>query len=197
MPVDLAPYKGHPCQHRAADLPVIARILGEHRPDVIAELGTASGGFSLFLADTVAPWGGRVVTFDLHAGKGDEIAALRPNLTFLAADVLQPPGIGMVSAALSSAERVVLYCDNGHKEAELAIYASMIPVGGLLATHDYGTEVRPEWAEALVASHGFVPHRHDLMEALRDPPDYPEAMTRFWRRRQHLGAPENPPGPPA
>jgi len=184
----LSEHKGHHCQHRSDDFPTIAGIIALYKPKTVVELGTDEGGFSGWLADLVSPWGGVVHTFDIKPKFKPPLLRDFPNLIFHQADILSSLNLlvttllsGDFSSALT-APTVLLYCDNGNKQREIELYAPFVPIGSLLATHDYNTEVMASWAEPFVARLGFVPEGHEKMEALRNE-WYPEPMTRFWVRR--------------
>jgi cephalosporin hydroxylase len=182
----LSEFNGHHCQHRSDDFPVIAEILTPHRPQVVVELGTDEGGFSAFLADLVAPWGGHVTTFDREAKFAPHLLATK-NLTFVLGDVLSAPHPEILSRIAQPG--ALLYCDNGHKVQEVSMYAEHLPLGGILGVHDYNTEIMGEWVEPFVADLGFAPLGHAAMEALRNE-WYTEPMTRFWLRTAILPEPE-------
>lgn len=175
----LSGHKTYHCQHRSDDFPSIAAILAVHQPLIAVELGTDEGGFSGWLADLIAPWGGRVYTFDILRKFRDTFLADFPNLAFTQADVLA--GCHPLVSALVAEPRVFLYCDNGDKKKEVELYAPLLREGSLLGVHDYNTEIPGAWVEPHVAALGYEKERHDLMEALRNE-WYPEPMTRIWRR---------------
>ena len=181
----LSIYKGHHCQHRSDDFPDLAAIITPHKPKLVVELGTDEGGFSGWLADLVKPWGGYVHTFDLEQKFKPTLLSDFQNLFFSQADVLSMvnPRISLILPrnTLPFGPRL-LYCDNGNKQREIELYAPLLEVGDLLATHDYNTEVMASWAEPYVKALGFVPEGHERMEALRNE-WYTEPMTRFWVRR--------------
>lgn len=189
----LSAHKGHHCQHRCDDFPSIAAILATHQPLVVVELGTDEGGFSGWLADLVAPWGGYVFTFDIKKKWKPTLLSDFPNLRYTEADVLS--GIHPLVAALVSEPRAFLYCDNGNKQREVELYAPFLREGSLLGVHDYNTEIRGAWVEPHVAALGYKPERHDLMEALRNE-WYPEPMTRIWRRERVVDRVVVPAAPP-
>lgn len=167
--------------HRAEDTVLIAEVVREAQPRIVVELGTSLGGMSAFFADVIAPWGGVVHTFDhVRQPELDDLEAeYGERIVLHQADVLAGhPGVVQLVAQPGA----LLYCDNGDKERELATYAPRLAVGGFLGTHDYGTELDPERTEALVASFGYKPHRHDEFAAMAHPVDYPHSLTRFWRR---------------
>jgi cephalosporin hydroxylase len=174
----LSSYDDHHCQHRSDDFPLIERVIRAHAPEIIVELGTDEGGFAAFLADLARDWNGVVYTVDRER-KFHPSLLDRANLTFLHLDVLDHARSEIRD--LLSRPRVLLYCDNGHKEREIMLYAPHLQIGSLLACHDYGTEVRPSWVEAHVNLLGFVTHHHEDFAALANE-WYPHSLTRFWLR---------------
>lgn len=189
----LSEFRGHHCQHRSDDFPDIAAILKPHRPRLVVELGTDEGGFAAFLANLVGKWDGRVVTFDIKPKFKPSLLSEFKNLRYVQADILGtgpltgPPGRPCVPnpeiAALVAEPGVFLYCDNGHKQSEVEIYAPLLQVGSILGVHDYNTEISSGWVEPFVAALGYEPEGHARMEALRNQ-WYPEPMSRFWVRRR-------------
>ncbi|MDP3767929.1 MAG: hypothetical protein Q8S13_07930 [Dehalococcoidia bacterium] len=183
----LSEYKGFHCQHRSDDFPTLAAIIAPHKPQIVVELGTDEGGFSAWLADLVAPWGGKVWTFDREVKFDPALLDGRfPNLAFKQGDVLDLRAGGhYVAGLISTPAPTLIYCDNGNKVREIELYAPLLRVGSLLATHDYTRAERGEvpaaWAEPFVAALGYAPEGHDRMEALANE-WYPEPMTRFWTR---------------
>ena len=169
--------------HRSEDLPIIQSIIRAHQPAVAVELGTAQGGFAAMMADTVAEWGAKAHTFDHVSMMEPRHLAAFPNLTFYEEDVLPPGGNPRIIELISQPD-ALLYCDNGNKKMEITLYAPHLQVGSLLGVHDYNEEFSASWAEEFVASLGFVPVGHERMEALWNPPNYPDPMTRFWLRKQ-------------
>ena len=172
---------GIKAQHRFEDLALIAEVVQAHRPDVAIELGTAEGGFAAFLASVLADWGGRVVTFDRDVPPEITRLLAISNLGYVQADLLReahPSVLGLLRSAASP----MLYCDNGAKMRELALYAPWVPEGGLVGVHDYGTEVPPDLIEPLMRTLGYQPVRHEDFAALAHPEWYPVSLTRFWRR---------------
>jgi len=188
-------------QHRYEDLGVIAAALEALRPAHAVELGTAGGGFALFLAQTLAAWGGRVLSVDVEPIDLTVLAVLerQPNLTLLTANLLSQGRRGHEPhpevVAWCRRPRTFLYCDNGAKERELELYAPALGPDGSLGVHDYATEVRPAWAEAFLAGLGFRPFRHDVFEALAHPEYYPQSLTRLWAGPDALAAPAAPGAP--
>lgn len=165
--------------HHAGDVGLLADVLRARQPAHVVELGTLHGGLAALFAETVAPWSGTVHTFDSKRCFDETLLCEYQNLHFYHEDVLtENPRI----IELVRQPNVILYTDNGNKERELSLYAPHLVVGNFLGTHDYGSEIRPEFVEPFLASLGYVPHRQEEFEALARPPDYPISMTRFWER---------------
>jgi cephalosporin hydroxylase len=168
-------------QHRNDDLPLITSVINDHRPEIAIELGTDAGGFSAYLADTVAPWDGQVYTFDKERKFNPLLLdGAWPNLAFIQTDILNDTE--NVGRLMLEPRRCLLYCDNGHKEKELSLYAPFLKRGDMIGTHDYGTEVKPEFAyQLLEIKHRLQPVRHAEFAALANE-WYPHSLTRFWRK---------------
>lgn len=167
--------------HRYEDQAHIVDVITSFRPTVAVELGTAQGGFAALLASTVAPWGGRVLSLDIQQDPGIVAALERdyPNLACIEADVLTEPH-PLVIAALEQ-PRVMLYTDNGHKQRELELYAPLLPAPALVGTHDYGTEVDEDWANAHMEGLGYIAYQHERFAGLVNE-FYWDSLTRFWLR---------------
>lgn len=173
----LSSWRGLHMQHRYEDLVVIQGILRRWKPAVGVELGTGAGGFACFLADTFAEWGGRVVTVDIEDRCGTLPCENLSKIVIDCLDYTRPEIVDLIAKPQS-----FLYCDNGNKRRELRLYAPCVGYGGLLGVHDYGTEVDPGTAEALLLSLGYDPCGHADFERLAHPVDYPYSLTRMWRR---------------
>jgi hypothetical protein len=125
------------------DLEAWESFLSRTRPRGLIELGTASGSFSRWLSERVV-W---FRTFDIQ-----KPARRTPGFVHL--DVWKRPE--EVHELISLAPRpFVLFCDDGHKQREVATFAPALRVGDFLAVHDLGTEIFPEnvpagFAERLV-----------------------------------------------
>lgn len=169
--------------HRAADLPLIREVITDFKPAYAVEFGTYAGGFAAFLATVLEAWGGHVLTLDQQQDPSVQARLTKryENLCIVETDLFGVPSNEILTWYLAQA-RTVLYCDNGKKIDELTRYAPQLARPGLLGTHDYGTEVLADDAEALMVSHGYQAHRHDDFAALVSLPEYPMSLTRFWLR---------------
>ena len=167
--------------HRYEDLEVIRAVLEEFKPHFGLELGTAEGGFAAFLASVLKQWDGKLATVDIK--QDPKYAAhliAEYGVTVYETDILTPPVPQVLRDWLVLPGSALLYTDNGNKQRELELYVPLIFGKALIGTHDYGTEVNPEWVEAFMASQGYSPYHHDWFERLAHAEYYPVSLTRFW-----------------
>ena len=190
-----AEWAGYDMQHRYEDLALIREVLSDWEPLMAVELGTAEGGFTALLADTIAEWSGSVLSVD-HVACPRAVKLLEdfPNLSLMTADVLTETHAAIVKAISrfpvddEQLGGMLLYCDNGNKMRELRLYAPHVAHGGLLGVHDWETEVWPDYANALLAHYGYIPYMHEEFAALASE-NYPTSLTRFWMRDEMRGDP--------
>jgi cephalosporin hydroxylase len=143
-------YCGYPATQCPADFVLWRVLLGRHLPERIVELGTAWGGFSLFLSHQATARSMEFVTFDkvdhrtaspdwTFGNKAANAADLGDQ--FVCADVLADPA----PVAIELANRkVALLCDNGDKPAEVNLYGPMLTPESICVVHDWGTEIGPD-----------------------------------------------------
>lgn len=169
MSETLGEYSGLKCHHWNEELPLLAEVLKAKRPSIVIETGTMFGGFAAFLADTVKPWGGEVVTFDhlIYPGLQDALLG-RENLNFIKADVTQSFADTVIWTVLKEAHdngrETCFYADGPVARPEFFQFAGMATLAGI---HDYGTEVTPAQMEKWATMFGFKPFQHQPFEALQ------------------------------
>ena len=118
----------------------------------IIELGTARGTFSLYLHLFCIERGADFYTYDnrgsLTKGPVHDLAGTAS--TFTQMDVLFGDSTLRPIFNLIEGEGItVLFCDNGNKQREVAIFGSRLKPGDLLAVHDWGREINAEHIKAL------------------------------------------------
>ena len=121
------------------DLWVYQEIIVETRPDLIVETGTYRGGSALFLASVCDLVGhGEVVSIDVEPMREDYPS--HPRVTYLAGRSSTDPAVvdEVRARAANRPTLVILDSDHSqaHVEAELAVYASLVPVGCYLIVED-------------------------------------------------------------
>jgi len=121
------------------DLWVYQEIIVETRPGLIVETGTYRGGSALFLASVCDLVGhGEVVSIDVEPMREDYPS--HPRVTYLAGRSSTDPAVvdEVRARAANRPTLVILDSDHSqaHVEAELAVYASLVPVGCYLIVED-------------------------------------------------------------
>ena len=121
------------------DLWVYQEIVVDTQPELIVETGTYRGGSALYLAslcDLVAR--GEVVSIDVEPTRDDY--PVHPRITYLGGRSSTDPDVVEEVRERAAGRPILLILDSdhsqGHVEAELAAYASMVPVGCYVIVED-------------------------------------------------------------
>ena len=172
--------------HERAAIPVIQDIIIELKFELMIELGTTNGGFTLVMHDAVP--GTEIHTFDIHTlgprdgGYVDQkwFGNYAPNVHFHPqTDVLIH--CKELVELCKRPECKLLYCDNGNKPLEFKLYSKYLNPGDYIAVHDYmseNEEYQPEEINDLPIMKYFKPFRHELFEGNG-------WTTRFWKRMEN------------
>ena len=114
------------------------RLLETRRPRVIIELGTGTGASANFFA-----WHScyveRVYTFDKQTEKRLVTAK---NTVYRGQDIFDGKTIGEIEEIVQKNAKCLIFCDNGDKRKEFAIYSGLLKENDLIAVHDFGTEIQ-------------------------------------------------------
>lgn len=165
------------CSQFAEDLIIWERVLNQHQPKQIIELGTLYGGFSLFLCLQAIQRNATFTTFDIDTNAGHKafdtplgkLLDLRSH--FVCGDIFNETACKVVEL-IKQPGQTILYCDDGNKPAEVALFAQHLKPGDLLVVHDWGTEIKAE----------HIPY--DWVEEIEsDMLDSVQSMTRFFVRK--------------
>jgi cephalosporin hydroxylase len=121
------------------DLWVYQEIMAETRPDVVVETGTWRGGSALYLASVCDLLDvGEVISIDIAAMRDDY--PQHPRITYLAGRSSTDPGVVDEVEARARGRRTLILLDSDHSqahvEAELAVYAPLVPVGCYVIVED-------------------------------------------------------------
>ena len=107
----------------------------------VIEIGTCSGGLSLFFGMLLQNRGGRVITFDINAPSEHVLDVFKQfNVEFYHQDIFQPESSKVLKEAIKT-NRVLLFCDGGNKVQELHKFSSLLKPHDLLMGHDFLTEI--------------------------------------------------------
>ena len=121
------------------DLWVYQEIMAETRPELIVETGNYRGGSAFFLASVCDLLGeGEVVSIDVEQVRADYPDHRR--IRYLGGRSSTDPDVVAEISARAEGKRVLVILDSDHSqahvEAELAVYSSLVPVGGYLIVED-------------------------------------------------------------
>jgi cephalosporin hydroxylase len=120
-------------------------LLFEHRPEVVIEAGTATGGSALYFASVLdlIGGGGQVITIDVD-DQFDRPAHER--ITYLHGSSVSEEILAQINE-LVAGRAAMVFLDSDHTRdhvlAELRAYRSFVPVGGYLVVEDTNLNGRP------------------------------------------------------
>jgi cephalosporin hydroxylase len=121
------------------DLWVYQEIMAETRPELIVETGTYRGGSALYLASICDLLGeGEVISIDVEPLRDDYPE--HPRITYLAGRSSTDADVVNEVAKRAAGRRTFIVLDSDHSqahvEAELDVYAPLVPVGCYLVAED-------------------------------------------------------------
>ena len=121
------------------DLWVYQEIMAETRPELVVETGTYRGGSAFFLASICDLLGsGEVVSIDIEQVRDDYPE--HPRITYLGGRSSIDPDVVADVRSRAEGKRTLVILDSDHSqahvEAELAVYAGLVPVGGYVIVED-------------------------------------------------------------
>lgn len=121
------------------DLWIYQEIVVETRPELIIETGTYRGGSALYLSSICDLLGeGEVVSIDIEPMRDDY--PQHPRLTYLAGRSSTDPEVVADVRKRADGRRTFIVLDSDHSqahvEAELEVYAPLVPVGCYLVVED-------------------------------------------------------------
>lgn len=123
-------------------------IMKKYPPKRIVDLGTAEGGFSLFLLEEFKP--SEFYTYDNRKYyKPKELDEYFEQL-----DIFMD--IAKIGEIIRKEGRTVLFCDNGKKVLEFRWLFPYLKKGDIIAAHDWDSEIRDKDVKE------FLPHLEEI-----------------------------------
>lgn len=121
------------------DLWVYQEIVFETRPELIVETGTYRGGSALYLASLCdLLGGGEVLSIDVEPVRDDYPE--HPRITYLGGRSSTDPAVVDEVRERAAGRRLLVILDSDHSqphvEAELAVYAPLVPTGCYVIVED-------------------------------------------------------------
>ena len=137
-------YKGYTAQQHENVFGVFKAFLNEINPKRILEIGTAGGGFTLFLRDALDELGLRdtkIKSFDVHECswyskiRECNIEIIIENIFDRSYTVLEKPE--RIVPFIQQEGTTLVLCDGGSKINEFNLIAPLIKPGDFIMAHDY------------------------------------------------------------
>lgn len=121
------------------DLWIYQEIMAETRPDLVVETGTYRGGSAYFLASICDLLGaGEVVSIDIEPMRDDY--PQHPRIAYFAGRSSTDPEVVAEVGERAEGRRTLIVLDSDHSqahvEAELEVYAPLVPVGCYVIVED-------------------------------------------------------------
>lgn len=134
-------YCGLLTKHNIDCFDSINQSLQSYKISLMIELGFWQCGFTLFLHNMHKDI--PLYSFDLRDVPEYVSKFFNDNVIFVVDDVLKEPNKRIIKLIIEN-KNVLLYCDNGNKREEVAMYAPYLKSGDILGIHDWGSEIFEE-----------------------------------------------------
>jgi cephalosporin hydroxylase len=146
-------YKDQVMMQSPLIFPIFEEFFKQNKIDTIIEIGTAYGGFSLFLEDMTKQYGTRIISYDIcrvedmpiHEASPTKIQRsqhlLNSTVDYRIKNTYADEVIQEIEDIILTGGRCVVFCDGGDKDKEINIYASKIKAGDFIFSHDYAKNI--------------------------------------------------------
>jgi predicted O-methyltransferase YrrM len=148
-------------------------------PDVkrVVDIGTGTGGLTLFFGMNMLQRGGKVLSFDIEETQSAQARRdfEKLNIDFRKMNVFADHTVSLVRRFIID-EPALIFCDNGNKGEEFPLYAKTLKPGDFIMAHDWPIEI----------SEGNIDEfTHSILEPyLQEKFDEEETYILSMRRRQ-------------
>jgi len=135
-------------------LTMLTKTLSENR-DIkrVVELGTGTGGLTLFFGANMLQRNGKVLSFDIEPTQSRQAQRdfEKLNIVFEHRDVFEEESIKIAKKFIED-ERALIFCDNGRKTKEFHTYAKILKKNDLIMAHDWRIEITPRYLDKQILS---------------------------------------------
>jgi cephalosporin hydroxylase len=140
----LSCYMGHCAQQNPNAFKVFYDFLDKYRPNRILEIGTAMGGFTIFLKITCDELGLDIPirSYDIHGRQSYE-TMIESGIDVRVEDIFTEGYQDVVKDALDFIQdegSTLVLCDGGHKISEFNLLSKFIKSGDYIMAHDYASD---------------------------------------------------------
>lgn len=142
-------FRGLVAMQSDAAFPSLEIFFEEHKLDTIIEIGTAFGGWAMFLKTQADKMGGHFVTYDIRDIALGYEAFAQAGIDFRKKDCFKFEN--EVAELITNGGRVALMCDGGNKINEINTFAKHLKSGDFIFAHDYAPS--KEFFDANIKGH--------------------------------------------
>jgi cephalosporin hydroxylase len=125
-------FAGVPVCQYWAEFVLWEALLNEREYDTVVELGTFSGGFSLYLASQAEHRGIGFRTYDVRKPEREIPGFVQIDIYACQEEV---------GSHMRRHDPVIVFCDGGNKPRELKTFSRYVTGDSTLVVHDWGTEM--------------------------------------------------------
>jgi len=110
----------------------------------VVDIGTGTGGLTLLFGLNMLQRDGKVLSLDIEETQSAQARRdfEKLNITFEKADAFQKDVVDLVQRFIKG-ERALIFCDNGCKPREFALYTRILKEGDFIMAHDWRIEITP------------------------------------------------------
>ena len=129
-------YKNHVTMQSPVAIEVFEHFFTIEKFDLMVEIGTAGGGWTIFLQEAANSMDAKFITYDIHnfPQKGLEFANL--GIDFRLKNVFSNSQ-EIIDLISQPDKRVALFCDGGDKIKEFNLFSYHLKSGDFIFAHDY------------------------------------------------------------
>lgn len=146
--------------HTDEEVEYLLEVLRSTEIKTFVEIGVHLGGLAAILIDKMDHYLGVEIKESITDSNLKAYVSRKENCDFKFADAWSATTILEVALWLQNKRPAFIYCDGGKKPKELDLYAPLLLAGDMIGVHDFGiydrAEIRPEQAEKIIDSRGFV-----------------------------------------
>jgi hypothetical protein len=158
---------GFEMKHERGAVKYTIEVIKSMDLDMIVELGTYKGGFTKLLEDAMPHV--EIHTFDIENLTASTRKYFGGNVRFYIEDILENKQT--VINLLARSEKKLLYCDNGRKKEEIALYNGYLYLDDYIGIHDWGNEIW--WKDVEKYLKTWSPYQWEKLEEVG-------VTSRFW-----------------